>query len=75
MKQILNFVKDGMNIDETKISMLMILTFVYAIFLLVMYSLDRKLGSNLVLAFQTLVASILGVNVANIVSSNFNKNE
>ena len=55
--------KDGLSIDEAKVSVLILCTLICFVFVLV------KVSDNIVLVFQTLVAAVAGVNIANKVSS------
>lgn len=71
MRKMFEFLSDGMSIDETKVSLLMILTLIYSIFLLVMYTLNGDISSNLVLVYQSLLASICGMNIASTITERF----
>ena len=74
MKRLLGFLSDGISVDETKFSVLIVLTIVYAIFILVLYCMKNDISSNLVLVFQTLITAIAGINVAESISSNIGGN-
>lgn len=74
MKKLPGFLGDGLSVDETKFSVLIVLTIIYSIFMLVMYCLHKDISSNLVLAFQTLIAAVAGINIAESISSNFGGN-
>ena len=74
MKKFLVFWKDGLSVDETKFSVLIILTIIYAIFMIIMYCIKEDVSSNLVLVFQTLVAAIAGINIAEAIGSKFGNN-
>lgn len=74
MKKLSGFLSDGLSVDETKFSILIVLTIIYAIFMIVMYCLRKDISSNLVLTFQTLIAAVAGINIAESISSNFGGN-
>ena len=59
--------KDGLSIDEAKVSVLILCTLICFVFVLV--KIDGDVSDNIVLVFQTLVAAVAGVNIANKVSS------
>ena len=61
--------KDGLSIDEAKVSVLILCTLICFVFVLVKYHIDGDVSDNIVLVFQTLVAAVAGVNIANKVSS------
>ena len=74
MKKFLGFLGDGLSVDETKFSVLIILTIIYAIFMIIIYCLKEDISSNLVLIFQTLVAAVAGINIAEAISSKVGSN-
>lgn len=61
--------KDGLSIDEAKVSVLILCTLICFVFVLVKYHIDGDVSDNIVLVFQTLVAAVAGVNIANKVTS------
>ena len=61
--------KDGLSIDEAKVSVLILCTLICFIFVLLKYHIDGDVSDNIVLVFQTLVAAVAGVNIANKVTS------
>lgn len=61
--------KDGLSIDEAKVSALILCLVICFIFVLVKYQLDGDISDNIVLVFQTLVAAVAGVNIANKVTT------
>ena len=61
--------KDGLSIDEAKVSVLILCTLICFIFVLVKYHIDGDVSDNIVLVFQTLVAAVVGVNIDNKVTS------
>lgn len=63
--------KDGLSIDEAKVSVLILCTLICFIFVLVKYQTDGDISDNIVLVFQTLVAAVAGVNIANKVTTVF----
>lgn len=63
--------KDGLSIDEAKVSALILCLVICFIFVLVKYQLDGDISDNIVLVFQTLVAAVAGVNIANKVTTVF----
>lgn len=63
--------KDGLSIDEAKVSALILCLVICFIFVLVKYQLDGDISDNIVLVFQTLVAAVTGVNIANKVTTVF----
>lgn len=63
--------KDGLSIDEAKVSALILCLVICSIFVLVKYQVDGDISDNIVLVFQTLVAAVAGVNIANKVTTVF----
>lgn len=63
--------KDGLSIDEAKVSVLILCTLICFVFVLVKYHIDGDVSDNIVLVFQTLVAAVAGVNIANKVTTVF----
>ena len=63
--------KDGLSIDEAKVSALILCLVICFIFVLVKYQVDGDISDNIVLVFQTLVAAVAGVNIANKVTTVF----
>lgn len=66
-----NFITDGLSIDETKTSVLIILTIVSVFFGLVMYKINGDITNNLVEVIKFLILSIAGINVANSLTDYF----
>lgn len=58
-------IKDGLSIDEAKVSVLIILCILTFLFAFVMYVLKNDFSDNLTLIMQTLVLIIGGVNIGN----------
>lgn len=69
----MNFLKDGLSIDETKASVLIVLTIVSVVFGLVMYKINGDITDNLVEIIKFLILSIAGVNVANTLTNFFDR--
>lgn len=63
--------KDGLSIDEAKVSALILCLVICFVFVLVKYQVDGDISDNIVLVFQTLVAAVAGVNIANKVTTVF----
>ena len=63
--------KDGLSIDVAKVSSLILCLVICFIFVLVKYQVDGDISDNIVLVFQTLVAAVAGVNIANKVTTVF----
>lgn len=61
------FLSDGLSMNETKVSILIIFFIITIIFALVMYYIDRTIGSNITSIIGWLIASISGVNISNTV--------
>lgn len=57
----MNFWKDGFSIDESKSSMLMLLSFLLAVFSMIMYFKNGEIGDNLFSLVNTCLYSIAGV--------------
>ena len=71
------FLRNGLSIDETKISVLIIAFFICFIFSLIMYFYRGDINNNLLELCQWLIASVAGVNVVdkfNKFSSKIRKN-
>lgn len=66
-------IKDGLSIEETKVSALIILCVLTFLFMFVMYVLDKDITDNLTSIIQTLIVVIGGVNLSNSISSIFTK--
>ena len=63
--------KDGLSNDEAKVSALILCLVICLIFVVVKYQVDGDISDNIVLVFQTLVAAVAGVNIANKVTTVF----
>ncbi|WP_444314127.1 hypothetical protein [Megamonas funiformis] len=66
-------IKDGISIEETKVSALIILCVLTFLFAFVMYVLDKDITDNLTSIIQTLILVIGGVNLSNSIASVFTK--
>lgn len=66
-------IKDGLSIEETKVSALIILCVLTFLFAFVMYVLDKDITDNLTSIIQTLILVIGGVNLSNSIASVFTK--
>lgn len=66
-------IKDGLSIEETKVSALIILCVLTFLFAFVMYALDKDITDNLTSIIQTLILVIGGVNLSNSIASVFTK--
>lgn len=66
-------IKDGLSIEETKVSALIILCVLTFLFAFVMYVLDKDITDNLTSIIQTLILVIGGVNLSNSIASIFTK--
>jgi hypothetical protein len=66
-------IKDGLSINEAKVSALIILCVLTFLFMFVMYVLDKDITDNLTSIIQTLIVVIGGVNLSNSVSNIFIK--
>lgn len=64
-------IKDGLSIEETKVSALIILCVLTFLFAFVMYVLDKDITDNLTSIIQTLILVIGGVNLSNSIASVF----
>lgn len=62
-------IKDGLSIEETKVSALIILCVLTFLFAFVMYVLDKDITDNLTSIIQTLILVIGGVNLSNLIAS------
>lgn len=66
-------IKDGLSINEAKVSALIILCVLTFLFAFVMYVLDKDITDNLTSIIQTLILVIGGVNLSNSISNIFTK--
>lgn len=66
-------IKDGLSIEETKVSALIILCVLTFLFAFVMYVLNKDITDNLTSIIQTLILVIGGVNLSNSIASVFTK--
>lgn len=66
-------IKDGLSINEAKVSALIILCVLTFLFAFVMYVLEKDITDNLTSIIQTLIVVIGGVNLSNSISSIFAK--
>lgn len=66
-------IKDGLSIEETKVSALIILCVLTFLFMFVMYVLEKDITDNLTSIIQTLILVIGGVNLSNSIASVFTK--
>ena len=68
----MGFIKDGLSIDETKVSVLLILLIGVVAFVVVMYAKTQIIGDNLTTICTALIYSVAGVNIATQVGNAFN---
>lgn len=66
-------IKDGLSINEAKVSALIILCILTFLFAFVMYVLNKDITDNLTSIIQTLILVIGGVNLSNSISNIFMK--
>ena len=66
-------IKNGLSINEAKVSALIILCVLTFLFAFVMYVLNKDITDNLTSIIQTLVLVIGGVNLSNAISNIFIK--
>lgn len=66
-------IKDGLSINEAKVSALIILCVLTFLFAFLMYVLDKDITDNLTSIIQTLILVIGGVNLSNSIASVFTK--
>ena len=66
-------IKDGLSINEAKVSALIILCVLIFLFAFVMYVLNKDITDNLTSIIQTLILVIGGVNLSNSISNIFMK--
>lgn len=66
-------IKDGLSINEAKVSALIILCVLTFLFAFVMYVLEKDITDNLTSIIQTLIVVIGGVNLSNSISNIFIK--
>lgn len=66
-------IKDGLSINEAKVSALIILCVLTFLFMFVMYVLEKDITDNLTSIIQTLIVVIGGVNLSNSISNVFIK--
>lgn len=65
--------KDGLSIDEAKVSVLIITCILAFIYMFIVYAIDGDISDNLTSIIQTLVLVIGGVNITNLITTKFNK--
>lgn len=66
-------IKDGLSINEAKVSALIILCVLTLLFMFVMYVLEKDITDNLTSIIQTFIVVIGGVNLSNSISNIFTK--
>ena len=66
-------IKDGLSINEAKVSVLIILCILTFLYAFVMYMIDKDITDNLTSIIQTLILVIGGVNIGNSISNIFMK--
>lgn len=66
-------IKDGLSIDEAKVSVLIILCILTFLFALVMYAVKGDISTNLTDVLEVLVCVIGGVNIGNSIMTIFSK--
>ena len=71
----MDMLKRLISLEEKRVSTLMISMLVTLIFVLVMYWLRRDISEHLVDVLQALIAGVVGVSVAGVVDSFFNKDK
>jgi hypothetical protein len=71
-----HFWKDGLGLDETKVSALVLLTILLTLFAIVIYIVQGDISANLLALAQTFVISVAGANsitaVSKVIQSNTN---
>lgn len=67
-----NFWKDGLSIDETRFSILGLLTVIVFIYILLGSFLNGKIDDSLVVIFRDLLVAFVGVNAINAFSPSKN---
>ena len=70
----MNFLKDGLSVDETKVSMLMIAFIITLSFTLYMYYVNGFVGAELITLNSSLILAITGINVTSKIKEVFNSN-
>ena len=66
-------IKDGLSIDEAKVSVLIILCILTFLFALTMYIINGDISNNLTDLLTVLVCVIGGINIGNSIMSIFSK--
>lgn len=59
-----NFIRDGLSIDETKVSLLMV-SYAICFILSIIYFIRMKEGSNLISMFYAIIAAVTGSAISN----------
>lgn len=59
-----NFIRDGLSIDETKVSLLMV-SYAICFILSIIYFICMKEGSNLISMFYAIIAAVTGFAMSN----------
>jgi hypothetical protein len=67
--KIKSWFRDGVSMDETRVSSLVLIFVITSLFALGMYYLHGDFSDNLLILGQTLIYSVAGVNVANGIKS------
>lgn len=65
---VFNF-KDGLSIDEAKVSALILCTILDFLFIIYCFAANGDITDNHLFLFQTLIAAVAGVNIAEKVST------
>lgn len=59
-----NFIKDGLSIDESKVSLLMV-SYAICFILSIIYFIRMKEGDNLISMFYAIIAAVTGSAISN----------
>ena len=61
--------KDGLSIDEAKVSVLIIVCVLAFLYAFIVYAINGDISNNLTVIIQTIVLTIGGVNIGNTVAA------
>lgn len=69
-----SFIRDGLSIDETKVSILMI-SYIICFIAVLWFFISVKDGEGLKTMFFSTIAAVTGMNITNSISGAFTKND
>jgi hypothetical protein len=64
-----SFWKNGISIDESRVSVLMVLLIIFSVSTLYMYFIDKEVDLYIVEITKVLIVSVAGVNAINLINN------